>query len=112
MRCTNMKSTNTGKWMLLLGCFTALPLPVNANQDEHFNRVIERAQKLAEQTYQAPEESLPPALQDVNYDTYRQIRFAPEKAYWRDESPSIYSYFIAVSYFKRPSPLISSRTTR
>lgn len=105
MRCTNMKSTNTGKWMLLLGCFTALPLPVNANQDEHFNRVIERAQKLAEQTYQAPEESLPPALQDVNYDTYRQIRFAPEKAYWRDESPFNLQLFHSGFIFQTPITL-------
>ncbi|WP_260579127.1 glucan biosynthesis protein [Vreelandella populi] len=98
-----MRCTNNGKWMLLLGCLLALP--ASAQDDAHFNRVIERAQALAKEDYQAPEESLPPALKGISYDTYRQIRFAPEQAYWREESPFNLQLFHSGFLFQTPVTL-------
>ena len=75
---------HAGRWMVLLG-YSMLASTAFAEDDKHFNAVIERAQQLAETPYQAPEESLPEVLRELNYDTYRQIRFDPDHAYWKDE---------------------------
>ena len=64
-----------GKWIVLIGC--ALTLPALAADDAHFRQVIERAKQLAQETYQAPKETLPEVLRELDYDTYRQIRFDP-----------------------------------
>lgn len=44
-----------------------------------------RAESLAKQPYQPPDDPLPEVLRDLDYDQYRDIRFAPEQALWRDE---------------------------
>ncbi|WP_426750584.1 glucan biosynthesis protein [Myxococcus sp. Y35] len=46
--------------------------------------VVARARALAAKPYQAPPKSLPKAYTQLNYDQYRDIRFRPERAYWRD----------------------------
>ncbi len=97
-----MRCTNTGKWILLLGGLAALP--ANAD-DRHYDAVIDQAQMLAEKAYQAPEERLPEVLQELSYDTYRQIRFAPDHAYWRDESPFNLQLFHSGFLFKAPVTL-------
>lgn len=98
-----MGGRTAAKWMLSLGC--SIILPAAANGDEVFNQVIERAQALAEKPYQAPEESLPSALQSLNYDAYRQIRFDPERAYWKDESPFTLQLFHSGFLFQTPVKL-------
>ena len=85
MSCNHFNRWRAGKWMVFIGC--TLALPAFAEDDKHFSAVIERAQQLAEEAYQAPEETLPEVLRELNYDTYRQIRFDPAHAYWKDESP-------------------------
>lgn len=50
-----------------------------------FDRVTERARTLADDEYREESGELPAALRDLDYDTYRQIRFRPEAALWRDE---------------------------
>ncbi|WP_440870491.1 glucan biosynthesis protein [Vreelandella titanicae] len=67
--------------------------------------VIERAQQLAEEAYQVPEETLPQVLRELNYDTYRQIRFNPEHAYWKDESPFSLQLFHSGFLFQTPITL-------
>lgn len=47
--------------------------------------VRELARALATKPFAAPDEKLPEALKNLNYDQYRSIRFAPEKALWRAE---------------------------
>ena len=42
------------------------------------------AQDLAQKEYVSPPD-IPPALQEVDYDEYRAIRFNPIKALWTDE---------------------------
>ncbi|QIO99012.1 glucan biosynthesis protein G [Bradyrhizobium symbiodeficiens] len=46
--------------------------------------VREQARALAAKPFVAPDGKLPDALTNLNYDQYRSIRFAPEKALWRD----------------------------
>lgn len=97
-----MGSRTAAKWMLSLGCSIALPAIAD---DDVFNQLIERAQALADKPYQAPESSLPDALQALNYDAYRQIRFAPERAYWKDESPFSLQLFHSGFLFQTPVKL-------
>jgi glucans biosynthesis protein len=92
-----------GKCMVLLGCTVAST--ALAEDDKHFSAVVERAQAMAETQYQAPEESLPQVLRDIDYDTYRQIRFNPEQAYWKDESPFSLQLFHSGFLFQDPIAL-------
>ncbi len=48
-----------------------------------FDDVSRRAAALADKPYKAPAATLPKALQGLNYDQYRDIRFKPDKAIWR-----------------------------
>ena len=97
------RRVRAGKLTVLLGCTIAST--AFADDDQHFNAVIERAQQLAENTYQAPEETLPDALRDISYDTYRQIRFDPENAYWKEESPFNLQLFHSGFLFQTPIAL-------
>lgn len=47
--------------------------------------VRELARALAAKSFAPADEKLPDALKNLDYDQYRSIRFAPEKALWRDE---------------------------
>jgi periplasmic glucans biosynthesis protein len=50
-----------------------------------FEDVAARAASLAARPYKAPVVNLPPALRDLDYDAYRDIRFKPDKALWHAE---------------------------
>lgn len=50
-----------------------------------FDVLKNRAQNLAVVPYQPTDESLPEALQNLNYDDMRNIRFDPKLAFWRWE---------------------------
>jgi periplasmic glucans biosynthesis protein len=47
--------------------------------------VRDLARRLAGKPFEPPDEKLPDALKDLNYDQYRSIRFRPEHALWRSE---------------------------
>lgn len=49
-----------------------------------FDEITERAERSAEAPYLPPEADLPKELTELDYDTYRQIRFRPDQALWRD----------------------------
>ena len=57
-----------------------------ASLDALYDQVTDQAKQLAQSPYETPEAHLPDALQDMDYDRYRQIRFRPDKALWRDQS--------------------------
>ncbi|WP_444988747.1 glucan biosynthesis protein [Halomonas mongoliensis] len=50
-----------------------------------FDSVTEKAEALAGRPHDPGKDELPAALRDLDYDTYRQIRFRPEAALWGDE---------------------------
>ncbi|MGV2930711.1 glucan biosynthesis protein [Vreelandella venusta] len=95
-----MSVRTAAKWMLSLNCLIAFSAP--ANDDDVFDYVIERAKTLADAPYQPPHETLPSALTSLDYDLYRQIRFNPERAYWRDESPFSMQLFHSGFIFQTP----------
>src|SRR5262245_2769351 len=49
-----------------------------------FDDVTARAEALAAAAYQKPNVTLPRALKSLSYDQYRDIRFRPERALWRE----------------------------
>lgn len=51
-----------------------------------FSKVYERAAALAARPYAKPADKLPPFLAKLDYDRYRQIRFRPDRALWRNEN--------------------------
>jgi len=64
-----------------------------------FNDVAQRAQALAASSYQPPS-ALPSAITRLNYDEYRDIRFRPDRARWRDAKlPFEIQFFHAGSNF-------------
>lgn len=95
-----MSVRTAAKWMLSFNCLIAFS--AIANDDGVFDHVIERAQTLADAPYQPPNETLPSALKSLDYDLYRQIRFNPERAYWRDESPFSMQLFHSGFIFQTP----------
>src|SRR5579871_2722992 len=59
------------------------PAPGN-EQPFDFAWLKGRAHWLASNPYQAPKDSLPPAMAALSYDQYQSIRFSPERALWAD----------------------------
>jgi glucans biosynthesis protein len=51
-----------------------------------FNDIAGLARNLAASPYKKPENKLPKELRDMKYDQYRDIRFKPERALWRNGS--------------------------
>ena len=57
---------------------------------------------LAESAYKDPKGSMPQWLLDITYDQHRDIRFIPDKAFWRKQKlPFELQFFHAGSYFDR-----------
>lgn len=48
-----------------------------------FDDVALRARQLATTAYRKPDVALPKDLQELTYDQYRDIRYRPDKAWWR-----------------------------
>ena len=67
---------------LALLAFATLAAPATAAAFD-FNDVAQRAAKLASTSYKKPAATLPKALQELTYDQYRDIRFKPQRAWWR-----------------------------
>src|SRR5690606_33840721 len=49
-----------------------------------FEDIAERARVLAAAPYQPPGNALPKELKQLSYHQYKDIRFNPQAAYWRD----------------------------
>jgi glucans biosynthesis protein len=67
-----------------------------------FADVRRRAETLAASAFAAPTDELPPRLQNLTYDQYRDIRFQPEKSLWREEGlPFEVQFFPRGSIFSK-----------
>ena len=95
-----MQYSAKGALLVVIGSLATLP--AMADQHNHYQAVIDKAQSLAESPYQPADGELPEVLRDIDYDTYRQIRFDPENAYWRDESPFNLQLFHSGFLFQTP----------
>ncbi len=49
-----------------------------------FDDVVKRAEQLAASAYKKPASNMPKEIQSLTYDQYRDIRFDPPKALWRN----------------------------
>lgn len=70
-----------------------------------FETVSGRAESMADEAFSVDERSLPDALMDLDYDTYRQIRFQPEAAIWKDEALFSVQLFHSGYLFQSPVKL-------
>lgn len=60
--------------------------PTFVEKNFSFDMVIQKAKKLAGQPYKSPAKNLPPELQELNYDKYRDIRFVRENGPWYNQN--------------------------
>ncbi len=74
----------TGLALLLAATSPAAAAATPEAIEALFARVTEDAEALAARPHDPDTATLPAALRDLDYDTYRQIRFRPEAALWRD----------------------------
>jgi glucans biosynthesis protein len=71
-----------------------------------FDDVAARAQQLAAASYKKPDVHLPKELQELTYDQYRDIRFKPERAWWRNAKlPFELMFFHQGLYYNYPVAL-------
>ncbi len=68
-----------------------------------FDDVALRARQLSALPYKKPVSNLPRELQGITYDQYRDIRFRPEKSYWRNLNlPFELAFFHQGLYYDQP----------
>lgn len=85
-----------------MACF-AIALMPSLSSAFGFEDVAARAQQLAAAAYQSDDNKIPDTLKDLNYDQYRDIRFRPDKALWRDRKlPFEVMFFHVGGYFTAP----------
>jgi len=85
---------------LLAGCAT-LGMSVRAVAFDMQN-VVAKAQELAKAAYQDPKGQVPDWLTKITYDQWRDVRFRPEYALWRDQHlPFQVQFFHPGFYYNR-----------
>src|SRR5262245_37180940 len=86
--------------LCLAGCHAALRA---ADAAFDFDVVRVRAKALAAQPYKEPQRHVPGWLMKLNYDQYRDIRFDPKRAWWReDKLPFELQFFHPGGLFNKP----------
>jgi len=63
-----------------------------------FEDVAQRARALAQSPYRKPDAALPKDLQSLTYDQHRDIRFRPQRAWWRGEKLPFELMFFHLGY--------------
>src|SRR5690348_6082089 len=104
-----MRVHATGRLLALMAYVLAGPLavfalPAAAANAFSLNDVAARAKALADEPYKAPDDAqLPKSLRELTYDQYRDIRFRPDRALWRDSGlPFELQFFHPGFYFNHP----------
>ncbi len=75
---------------------TGLPMGVSAPFAD--DAVIERARQLAQAPFAPPQDTIPPAYKDLNYDQYRAIRFRKDLALWAHGNSNFTAEFFSAGY--------------
>jgi periplasmic glucans biosynthesis protein len=89
-----------------------LSLLAAKSQAFDFNDVTERARSLSLKPYQAVDRKPPAELQALTYDQYRDIRFKPERALWREAKAPFELMFFHLGKFQTEPVLINEITQR
>ncbi|MBO1324540.1 glucan biosynthesis protein [Acetobacter sp. TBRC 12305] len=66
------------------------------------NTVIQIARRLAGASYHAPDQHLPSAVDNLNFDQYRGIAYRPERALWAGDSLAFDVEFFPRGFLYRP----------
>jgi glucans biosynthesis protein len=83
------------------GCF-AQGEALAAKNAFSFQSVVEEAKKLSENPYKTPKGEVPDPLLAIDYDQWRDIRFKPDKSFWRKEGlPFTLQFFHPGLYYDR-----------
>lgn len=71
-----------------------------AGQAVAFDRqkLIAQAESLSRRSYQAPQGKLPPSLKSVDYDTYRTLRYRPDKSLWAGQRVGFTAQFFHLGF--------------
>lgn len=87
------------------GLAASLPVPAEADPPApaSFNRawLVAHAEALARGAYQAPKGDLPDRLQNIDYDTYRTLRFRRDHALWADQKLGFTAQFFHLGFLYR-----------
>ena len=86
----------------MLSATAALPRAIAADPgstDFNPSTVREIARALSAKSFEPPDEKLPDALKNLNYDQYRSIRFLPDHALWRAENLPFQAQFFHRGFF-------------
>src|SRR3954462_13861803 len=87
--------------MLMFAAIVAASLPGKASAF-NLDDVAANAKTLAAQPFQDPVAAVPRCLAELSYDQWRDIRFRPERALWRDRNlPFEVQFFHAGLYYDR-----------
>ena len=62
-----------------------VPKTFGAEPGLNYDDVTKKAQQLAKDSYSDPRGQVPPWLTQITYDQWRDVRFRPERALWRDK---------------------------
>src|SRR5262245_6123199 len=60
--------------------------------------LVKMAEDLARRPYKAPEGKLPPSLKSIDYDTYRTLRYRPDKALWAGQKAGFTAQFFHLGF--------------
>jgi glucans biosynthesis protein len=67
-----------------------------------FQSVVQEAKKLSDKPYRSPKGEVPDSLLAINYDQWRDIRFKPDRSFWRKEGlPFTLQFFHPGLYYDR-----------
>ena len=103
--CRPVSGERPGRLIALLSAGLCLlaPWPIRANAVTDYPSLVEHARTLAQQAYEPREVTLPPALQGLDYDAYRDIRFRPDQSIWRGQDLPIEAQFFHLGlYYDTP----------
>src|SRR5512139_3200275 len=94
---------NVVRWMLALSLVSASGvLSGHSALAFELEDVTAMAARLAAQPFQAPQGQVPEWLLNITYDQWRDIRFRPQRALWRDERlPFQVQFFHPGLYYDR-----------
>jgi glucans biosynthesis protein len=88
-------------WMVILG-WVLFPSFAEAEAPFGFQNVVDESKDLAGSPFRSPKGEVPAPLLKINYDQWRDIRFKPPKALWREEGlPFTVQFFHPGLYFDR-----------
>ena len=94
-------------FLLAFGVCFARGEALTAKNAFTFENVVQEAKKLSEEPYKSPKGEVPDPLLAINYDQWRDIRFKPDKSFWRKEGlPFTLQFFHPGLYYDRTVNLL------